>query len=290
MRRDVILADQVGVAQHTDELDGLPVFWREREEPDDAAAARSGEPGRRAGGNAAGTVALYLHDAPLSADEWAPFLAAETGPAVAVDLPGFGRSGKPGSLPYDLPFYDAWLERFLDWRGLDRVHLVMHGWGALGLLLAQRAPERIDRLVLIAPVPFLPGFRWHRAARLWRTPIVGELVVGATTRRRFRRALPPELAEDAWRQFDPGTQRALLRLHRNAPEHVLALAGEHLGDISPPALIACGESDPYIDADFADAYGARMPGATVVRIAAAGHWPWLDDHELAGRVVAFLRG
>jgi len=79
----------VEVAEHTDELDGLPVFWR-------------GRPGH-------GTPAVYLHDAPLSADEWAPFLAAETGPAIAVDLPGFGRSGKPGSLPFDLPFYDAWI-------------------------------------------------------------------------------------------------------------------------------------------------------------------------------------
>jgi pimeloyl-ACP methyl ester carboxylesterase len=270
MGRDVILAGQVELASHNDELDGLPVFWRER------------------GGE--GTPALYLHDVPLSADEWAPFLAADPGPAVAVDLPGFGRTGKPGSLPYDLPFYDAWLERFLDWRELDRVHLVMHGWGALGLLLAQRLPERVERIALIAPVPFLPGFRWHRTARLLSVPVVGEVLVGAITRRRFLRALPSELGEEAWRQFDPGTQRAVLRLLRNAPEHVLVRAGEHLGDVSPDALIACGESDPYIDADFADEYGARMPGATVVRIAAGGHWPWLDDDQVVGQVVSFLRG
>jgi pimeloyl-ACP methyl ester carboxylesterase len=280
----------VAVAEHTEELDGLPVFWREREAPDDAAAARPGEPGWQAGGLAAETTALYLHDVPLSADEWAPFLAAETGPAVAVDLPGFGRTGKPGSLPYDLPFYDAWLERFLDWRGLDRVHLVMHGWGALGLLLAQRLPERVERVVLIAPVPLFPGFRWHRAARLWRVPVLGELAVGATTRRLFGRALPPSLRDEAWRQFDPGTQRALLRLHRNTGESALARMGMHLADIPGPSLIACGSSDPYFDEQFADAYGARMPGAIVVRLNAAGHWPWLDEPDLVARVVAFLRG
>jgi pimeloyl-ACP methyl ester carboxylesterase len=270
MSRHVILAAHVTVAEHTEELDGLPVFWRER--------------------SGTGTTALYLHDVPLSADEWAPFLSAETGPAVAVDLPGFGRSGKPGSLPYDPPFYDAWLERFLDWRGLDRVHLVMHGWGALGLLLAQRLPARVDRLVLIAPVPFLPGFRWHRAARLWRLPVVGELVVGATTRRRFQRALPPSLREAAWRHFDPGTQRALLRLHRNVEESTLASLGMHLADIPGTSLILCGARDQYIGAEFADAFEARMPRATVVRIAAAGHWPWLDDTGVVEMVVGFLRG
>jgi pimeloyl-ACP methyl ester carboxylesterase len=263
MSGDVILAALVEVAEHTDELDGLPVFWRER----------AGE----------GTPALYLHDVPLSSDEWAPFLAAETGPAVAVDLPGFGRSGKPGSLRYDPPFYEAWLERFLQWRGLDRVHLVMHGWGALGLLLAR---ERIDRFVMIAP---LPAYRWTRTQRLWRKPVLGELAVGATTRRRFTRGLPPSLAEAAWRHFDPGTQRALLRLYRSAHDSTVTRLGMSPADIPGPALLACGGSDQNITADFADAYGARMPGTTVVQIEGAGHWPWLDEPDLVGRVVAFLR-
>jgi pimeloyl-ACP methyl ester carboxylesterase len=263
MDRDVILAALVEVAEHTDELDGLPVFWRER----------AGQ----------GTPALYLHDVPLSSDEWAPFLAAETGPAVAVDLPGFGRTGKPGSLSYDPPFYEAWIKRFLDWRELDRVHLVMHGWGALGLLLP---PERIARVVMIAP---LPAYRWTRAQRLWRRPVLGELAIGATTRRRFMRALPASLAEGAWSHFDPGTQRALLRLYRGADDSTVTRLGMSPADIPGPALLACGESDPYIAADFADAYGARMPGTTVVQIEGAGHWPWLDEPDLVARVIAFLR-
>jgi pimeloyl-ACP methyl ester carboxylesterase len=32
-----------------------------------------------------------------------------------------------------------------------------------------------------------------------------------------------------------------------------------------------------------------MPGTTVVQIEGAGHWPWLDEPDLVGRVVAFLR-
>ena len=30
-------------------------------------------------------------------------------------------------------------------------------------------PERVERIVLTGCVPFLPGFRWHRVARAWRT-------------------------------------------------------------------------------------------------------------------------
>ena len=37
----------------------------------------------------------------------------------------------------------------LDDRGLDRMTLVVHDWGSVGLLFAMRAPERIQRLVII---------------------------------------------------------------------------------------------------------------------------------------------
>ena len=35
----------------------------------------------------------------------------------------------------------------------------MHDWGIVGLALAQRAPERVERIVAIDAVPLLPGYR-----------------------------------------------------------------------------------------------------------------------------------
>ena len=62
-----------------------------------------------------------------------PFLARTGG--LAPDLPGFGRSSKPGYLTYTIDEYDHYLERFLDTVGVERVSLVMHDWGAVGLVL-----------------------------------------------------------------------------------------------------------------------------------------------------------
>ena len=111
-----------------------------------------------------------------------------------------------------------------------------------------------------------------------------ELAVATT-----ERPLPRSLAAQAWAHFDPGTQRALLRLHRSASEEALANAGNRLETIPGPSLIACGASDPYIGGTFVDAYAARMPTAKVVRIPASGHWPWLDEPSLVEQVLAFLR-
>ena len=72
-----------------------------------------------------------------------PFLARTGG--VAPDLPGFGDSVKAATFPYSIAGYDGYMERFLDWLGLDRVNLVVHDFGAAALAFAQRAPQRVER-------------------------------------------------------------------------------------------------------------------------------------------------
>ena len=93
-----------------------------------------------------------------------------------------GRSSKRGDLDYSIAGYERFLDRFLAHVGADRYRLVMHDWGVVGLALAQAAPQRVERLVVMNIVPFLPGYRWHRIARIWRTPGLGELAMGTTNR------------------------------------------------------------------------------------------------------------
>jgi pimeloyl-ACP methyl ester carboxylesterase len=248
------------------EIDGQPVHVREAE-------PRTGVP------------VLYLHGNPTTGADWLPFLERTGG--VAPDLPGFGRSGKSGEHAYDLDFYDRWVERFADARGLDRVRLVVHDWGGVGLLWAMRRPERIDRLVVIDAVPFLPGYRWHRWGRVWRTKGLGELAVGITPRWAMRREVPRELLDEAWAAYDQGTQRAILRLYRSADPDRLAAAGERLDALrDTPSLVVWGTRDPYIDPSFGRAYAERLDAE--LHLAEAGHWPWTDDPGIIDRVTSFL--
>ena len=108
---------------------------------------------------------LYLHGVPTAAFDWLPLLERTGG--VAPDLPGFGRSAKPADLDYSIAGYDRWLESFTAHTGLERFALVVHDWGGVGLALAQRFPERIERLLMFSTVPLLPGYAWHRVARAW---------------------------------------------------------------------------------------------------------------------------
>jgi pimeloyl-ACP methyl ester carboxylesterase len=218
---------------------------------------------------------------------------------VAVDLPGFGRSGKGGQLDYSPTAYVDFVEQFLDALGLERVVIVGHGWGAaFGLMLALRSPERVSGLALVNAIPLLDGFAWPRPARWWRRPVIGELLMGSVNRALLARTLrsgsaspaawPDARVDAVWEQFDQGSQRAILRLHRSVEVADLAAAGAGLEQLHSPALVAWGEADPWLDPAFADAYGARLPNATVLRVAAAGHWPWLDQPELTQRLAEFV--
>ena len=76
---------------------------------------------------------------------------------IAPDLPGCGESDRPSprAYAYDGPALLGTLTGFLDALGLERVSLVCHSMGGtIGLMLAARHPERVERLVLSDPVVY----------------------------------------------------------------------------------------------------------------------------------------
>jgi pimeloyl-ACP methyl ester carboxylesterase len=152
--------------------------------------------------------------------------------------------------------------------------------------------------VIVNAVPFLPGYRWHRTARIWRTPGLGELAMGTTSRFTLRlasresNATPGPMSEE-WldsvlEHFDQGTQRAILRLYRSSPAEVLAAAGARLARIDAPALVVWGMRDPYMPARFGREYAQALASAELLELPDAGHWPWLDRPDVVERVLEFL--
>ena len=267
------------LSEETIELDDQPVFLR------------------RAGADDVPIV--YLHGIGTSSFDWIEPL--KLGGGIAVDLPGFGRSGKRGDLDYSLAGHVAFLDRLLDELAIDRVRLCLHDWGAaVGLRWAMAHPERVQRLVVVNGVPLLAGFRWRGPARLVRAPLVGPIAVGFATRRVLRRLsrsatggddpLPDDFLANAGANFDLGTERAVLRLLRSASPQSLEQAGEDLGAIAAPTLVLWGARDPWIPARFGAGYAATLGDATLEVAADAGHWPWIERPELGARIVEHLRG
>ena len=264
------------IRERSEQVAGLNVFWREAGPPAGVAPT------------------LYVHGVPNSSEIWGPFLERTGG--VALDLPGFGRSDKPADFDYSIAGYDRFLGQFIDHLGLERFSMVVHDWGAVGLATAQRLAERLERLVILVCVPLFDDYRWHRIARLWRRPLVGELAMGftfkATAKLLAREAnvkpLPDEFIGQVWQHFDHGTQRAILKLYRASPPEVLGRHGSQLGEIGSPALVLWPEQDPYIQAEYGRRYAEALGNAELEMVGDCGHWMWLDRPELIDRANAFL--
>ncbi len=258
-------------------LDGVRVFYRRVE----------GE----------GTPTVYCHGNPSHGEDWIPFME-RGGPSIAIDMPGWGRSDRPEHFDYSMFGLSAFLERCLDELGIGRRKLVVHDWGGLALIGAQRRPELVEKLVVINAVPFTPGYRWHWIAQIWRRRPLGEIFNRATSRSGVallmrqasgdRGPMPSDFIDSIWDCWNPGTGRAVLALYRHADPDLLAAAGRDLGGLTCPSLVVWGERDPYLPTRFAEALAAALPDSELDLVQGAGHWPWIDDRRVVDRVAAFL--
>ncbi len=121
---------------------------------------------------------LFLHGAGMDHSVWtlqARYVAHHGGSAIAVDLPGHGRSGGPCLA--DIEAMAAWAWRALDALRVDRAYLVGHSMGALAALeMASAAPGRALGLGLVGFAPEMPVHPDLLAAAKANQPIAGELV------------------------------------------------------------------------------------------------------------------
>jgi pimeloyl-ACP methyl ester carboxylesterase len=247
-----------------------------------------------------GDPVILVHGNPTSADDWLPFLSRLDGKrrCLAPDLVGWGKSERPADLRYTMDTLVWFMERLVDALAVKRFDLVVHDWGGIALATASWRPRFVGRVVVINAVPLTAEYRWHWVARLWRTPVVGELLNATTTRwstrQLLRQATPkpgtlPEVADQLARYLDGRTKRAILQLYRDADPEKLGRAGSRLGELKGPGLVVWGIDDPYIPARFADFYARALGGqARVERLSGAGHWPWLDRPEVVEIVADFL--
>ncbi|HEX3425700.1 MAG TPA: alpha/beta hydrolase [Acidimicrobiales bacterium] len=256
-----------------------------------------------AGPPAGEEAVVFVHGNPGSSEDWRDLvgLAGVFTRAIALDMPGFGKADKPRSgYSYTVTGYGEHLGAALDQLGIKRVHLVLHDFGGpWGLAWAAASPDQLASVVLI-DTGVLRGYRWHYLAKIWRSPIGGDLFMAGASRPAFglllrhgnHGGLPKAFVDRMWEDFDRGTRRAVLRLYRATSDVASASERLHaaLAPLQVPGLVIWGANDPYIASVFAGRQAETFAVDDVVVLPGSGHWPFVDNPEaVAGATIPFLQ-
>ncbi|APE35469.1 hypothetical protein BOX37_17650 [Nocardia mangyaensis] len=253
-------------------------------------------------------VQLLVANPANSASNWLDVLAelAPHAHAIAVDLPGTiaGHTALPNRHAASIEANVLFLNDFLDALALGRV--TVHGWSAgamIALLFADRAPERVDRLVLVAPA--LPPPLSAGEARTCRViGRVGLTIIAPVARALLRVSWRCILAAQLRGQGDPamisGTRMSpeiagLLREEMSAVEPkrsvravtvyasvmslMLVRRGlvlDAIGRVTAPTLLVRGDEDRLVARASIEHWADRRPDWRLVVLHGVGHAPPLE--------------
>jgi proline iminopeptidase len=229
------------------------------------------------------------------------------------DLRNRGASGRAGTVRMERDLED--LAAVLDWFKLERVTLVGHDYNAaLAALYASREPQRVERLVLLSPIPPRKFPYWNIYERVYGERVDDQAFekLRELDKQHARRLHPEEWAA-AYRQVvlsgwvkDMDSLRNMKArplvepnldpepLHRQYKALIASLGewdwSEDLKKVQARALVVAGDADS-VPAESTAEWATLLSGAQAKTIRDSGRLPWVEQpSEFFPAVEGFLGG
>jgi len=222
---------------------------------------------------------LFVHGVPDTPFLWGPLVKAlglKPDQWMAPALPGFGCPVPPG-FTRTKDTYADWLIAQMEAVG-QPVNIVGHDWGALLTLRAcSLRPDLVESWCVTNAV-IDSKYSGHRMARMWATPLLGELVMtGMRDETKLQAALvesgmPPAMAAHEAPLVDKTMRQSILKLYRSA--RGLRISGDwedDLADLPAKGQLYWGENDPFVGLSVAQRFAKRWDAPLHVEHG-AGHW------------------
>ena len=224
-------------------------------------------------------------------------LAAAGFRVIAIDMLGFGYSGKPRNGEYTINGQASLLMSLLDRLKINRATLVGSSYGgAVAATCALDYPQRVDKLVLIGTVNNNRPLD-YKLMRVFSAPVFGDVVspllIGSRVllRRRMKRVydrhewvLDERRVEARHLPLRAArTQRALIRTVRGWDAERISREA-HL--IKQPTLLLWGDNDCEIPLADGERLHDQIPGSRLIVFLNCGHIPHEEYPEEFTNVVA----
>lgn len=246
-------------------------------------------------GTGGGLPVMLIHGSGPGVSAWAnwrqaiPALARDRR-VIAPDMVGFGYTDRPAGIQYSM---DTWVRQgldLLDALGLEKVHLVGNSFGgALAMALAIRAPERVQRLVLMGsvgvPFPITEGLDavWGYEASFENMRRImdyfawsRELVTDELAKLRYEASIRPGFQESFSAMF-PAPRQRWVDAMTSAEADIRALPHE--------TLIIHGREDKVIPLSNSLTLADWIPNAQLHVFGHCGHWTQIEHSARFNRLV-----
>lgn len=229
-----------------------------------------------------GSPAVVLHQ-DVGAHAWLPFheQLSRSLEVFVPDLPGFGKSDRPewARHPRDLAILTLQL---LDQLKLDRLTLIGLGFGGwVAAEMATMAQERLDSLVLVAPMGIKPQ----------HGDIVDQMMLShidyvkagfhddAAFESYFPGDIDPELSL-FWDLNREMTARVAWKPYMFSHQLPHLLKG-----VLTPTLVVWGEQDRVVPRECGDLFAQALPNSELALLSDAGHFVELECPEELARLI-----
>ena len=242
----------------------------------------------RSHGHPDGDVVVFVHGSGPGASGHSNFRKnvdafAGAGYRVIVpDLPGFGYSSKPTDRDYTTTFFSEHLLGLLDALAIGNFALIGNSLGgAISIRLALDYPDRVTRLVLMAPggIEELETYLAMPAM----AKMIGNFVDGALDRGGLRRVLETlvydpahvteSLVDERWAVLQEQPPEVLSRM-------IIPNMEAELAAIQCPVLSFWGVDDEMLPASGGNKITRACKVARHVEVAGCGHWVMVEHTRM----------
>lgn len=216
-----------------------------------------------------------------------PYFAQRGYRALAPDSLGYGYSSKPEDAEYHLGYFIDGLTRWLDALGIEKCSLVGNSMGgAMCVRFALDNPERVEKLILMAPGGMeeretYMGMRGIR--RMLKAIFGGQPLSLESMRKVFElQVYRPEDVEDA--VIEERLKMAELQPRRVFETSRVPNQEHEIENLACPIFVLWGQNDWFCPVSGAAKFAERCKRTRVLTITECGHWVMVEHPELFNRM------
>ncbi len=238
------------------------------------------------GGPADAETIVMIHGFGANRDNWLRFARHFTSRyhVIALDLPGFGESGKP-DIDYSVTGQTSRLHDFINVLGLETPHLIGNSMGGhIAALYAARYPSQVASVALLDNA----GIASPKASEMFQmiergepNPLVVRQPEDFDKLMRFVFVSPPPMPDALKRHFAEQSMA-----NREHYDHIFAQLRDRYVPLEPelpkiqvPTLVLWGDQDRVLDVSSIEVMKPLLKKPTVVVMKDCGHAPMLERPE-----------